>query len=121
MENNFSGVDLPRSKRASEKNVVEVVIAVDQGMVDYYGEDLEDIVKSTTYLLSDVYEKSNLDQSITVSLAEIIRLPFEPSEGADSPGAKDDGKNGGTMLGKFCDYVKGNMSIKYDAAMYITR
>lgn len=116
-----TAVDHSRSKRDENNYVVEMVVAVDQGMIEHYGDDLDDVIKSSVYLQSLVYERSNLKQKVSLSLAEIVRLPFEPSEDADSPGAKDGGKNGGTMLGKFCDYVEGNSSIKYDTAMYITR
>lgn len=96
-------------------------MAVDQGMIDYYGDDLDDVLKSTAVLMSDIFENSKLKESVSVSLVDIIRLPYDPSVGADVPGTDDDGKNGPMMLLSFCEYVKNNSSKKYDAAMYVTR
>lgn len=89
-------------------------------MVEYYGAEVDDLVKANAYLLSDVYQNSKLKQSISVSLVDIIRLPYDPNVGVDVPGT-DDGKNVEKMLNAFCAYMKTNSSLKYDAAMLMTR
>lgn len=113
----FPAGDLTRAKRAT-KYTVELAIAVDKGMVDYYGDELDDVVKSNAVLISDIYEKSNLKQSISVSLVEIIRLPVDLSGG---PLAGTNGVDAQKLLTNFCEYVMKNSSVKYDAAMLITR
>lgn len=75
-----------RTKRDENKYVVEVVVAIDQTMMDYYGNDVENVVMSIISAASNVYENSNLKQSVSISLSDIIRLPFDPTEGADMPG-----------------------------------
>lgn len=77
---------LTRTKRDANQYTIEVVVAVDQAMVDKYGDELDDVIMSAMSLASNVYENSNLKHSISISLADIIRLPFDPTEGADSPG-----------------------------------
>lgn len=57
-------------------------------MNDYYGDELDDMIMSAMSLASNVYEKSNLKQSMSVSLADIIHLPFDPTEGTDLPDTK---------------------------------
>lgn len=109
-----------RSKRGTDKYVVELLIAVDPGMVEYYGVELDDVVKSSAYLFSDIYQNSNLKQSISVSLVDIIRLPFDPTVGVDVPGT-DGGKSGEKMHKTFCEFMKTSSIMKYDAAMLITR
>lgn len=110
---------LGRAKRGADKYTVELVVAVDNEMVDYYGDELYDVVMTAMNLTSDVYEQSNLKQSISISMLELIQLPFETSEFEDSPGTNG-GKNAQKMLTKFCDYVK-STTLKYDAAVLITR
>lgn len=107
-----------RAKRGGEQYTVEVVVAVDNEMVDYYGDELYDVVMTAMNLTSDVYQKSNLKQSISVSVLELIQLPFPTSDFENSPGT--DGKNAQKMLTKFCDYMK-STTLKYDAAALITR
>lgn len=75
-----------RTKRDENKYVVEVVVAIDQTMMDYYGNDVENVVMSIISAASNVYENSNLKQSVSISLSDIIRMPFDPTEGADMPG-----------------------------------
>lgn len=74
-----------RIKRDSKKYTIEVVVAVDQNMVDYYGGELYDVVASAMALTSNVYENSNIKQSFSVSLLDVLRLPMDPLEGAGSP------------------------------------
>lgn len=109
---------LGRAKRDATKYTVELVVAVDNEMVDYYGDELYDVVQTAMNLTSDVYEQSNLKQSISISMLELIQLPFPTSDFEDSPG--QNGKNAQKMLTKFCDYVK-STTLKYDAAVLITR
>lgn len=84
---------LMRTKRDANQYTIEVVVAVDQPMIDYYGDELYDVVMSVIDLASNVYKNSNLKQSMSVSLAEVIRLPFDPTEGTDLPGT-----NGGMCI-----------------------
>lgn len=107
-----------RAKRGSTQYTIEVVVAVDQEMVEYYGGELYDVVLTAMNLTSDVYQKSNLKQSISLSVLELIQSPYKTSEFEDSPGT--DGKNAQKMLTKFCDYMK-STSLKYDAAILLTR
>lgn len=107
-----------RARRDANQYTVEVVVAVDQEMMDYYGGDLYDVILTAMNLTSDVYQQSNLKQSISISVLEIIQSPFATSEFEDSPGT--DGKNAQKMLTKFCDYMK-ETDVKYDAAMFITK
>lgn len=93
-------------------------MAVDQGMVDYYGDEMYDVILTAMNLTSDVYAKSNLKQSISISVLNLIQLPFEPKDFEDAAGT--DGKDALKMLHKFCDYVK-STTLKYDAAIYFTR
>lgn len=109
---------LGRAKRDANQYTVELVVAVDNEMVEYYGGELYDVILTAMNLTSDVYAQSNLKQSISISVLELIQLPFKTSEFEDSPGT--DGKNSQKMLTKFCDYVK-STTLKYDAAVLITR
>lgn len=109
---------LGRPKRDANKYTVELVVAVDNEMVDHYGDELYDVVLTAMNLTSDVYEQSNLKQSISISVLELIQLPFPTSDFEDSPGVN--GKNAQKMLTKFCDYMK-STTLKYDAAVLITR
>lgn len=109
---------LERAKRDATQYTIEVIVAVDQEMMDYYGGELYDVVLTAMNLTSDVYQKSNLKQSISVSVLDLIQSPFKTSEFEDSPGT--DGKNAQKMLTKFCDYMK-STTAKYDAAIFLTR
>lgn len=107
---------LGRAKRDTNQYTIEIVVAVDNEMVKYYGDELYDVILTAFNLTSDVYEKANLKQSISISVLDLIQLPFDSSEFENS----GDGKHAGKMLTKFCDYVK-STTFKYDAAALITK
>lgn len=114
----YTASRLGRAKRDSTKYTIETIVAVDQGMVDYYGDELYDVILTAMNLTSNVYEMSNLKQSISISVLNIIQLPYGPEDFEDAAGT--DGKDALKMLPKFCDYVK-STTLKYDAAIYFTR
>lgn len=114
----FAASHLGRTRRDANQYVIEVVVAVDNEMQEYYGDEMGYVVLTAMNLTSDVYEQSNLKQSISVSVVEMISLPFDTSDFEDAPGT--DGKDAQKMLTKFCDYVK-STTLKYDAAILITR
>lgn len=70
-----------RPKRDGTQYTIEVVVAVDKGVMDCYGGEIWDVVMASMAQTSDIYENSNLKQSISVSLVDLIQLPFDPSEG----------------------------------------
>lgn len=108
-----------REKRDASQYTVEVVVALDQETMDYYGADLTDVIMTALNLTSQVYEKSNLKQSISVSLLNMFQLPLGPSDFEDAPGVEG-GKDAQKMLTKFCEFM-GTTDLKYDAAIYWTR
>lgn len=87
--------------------------------MDYYGADLTDVIMTALNLTSQVYEKSNLKQSISISLLSMFQLPLSPSDFEDAPGVAG-GKDAQKMLTKFCEFM-GTTDLKYDAAIYWTR
>lgn len=114
----FAASNLGRARRDANQYTIEVAVAVDKEMMEYYGDELGYVVLTAMNLTSDVYENSNLKQAISISVTQLIQLPFDTSEFEDAPGT--DGKNAQKMLTKFCDYVK-STTLKYDAAILLTR